>query len=94
LYRQTLLGLALLVAFSGVAVAQVDADLCGDDAADATTRAEACSRLIRSGKYRGNNLAVVHNNRGIAYRRQNDLTRAHAEYTEALRLNPQYAKAH
>src|SRR5262249_15322843 len=89
---RVLLGLAAALAVAGAAIAD-DADLCADDGADAPARIDACTRLTRSGKYRGNNLAAVYNNRGIAYRRQNEFARAQADYTEAIRLNPQYDKA-
>jgi len=84
---RVLLGLAAALAVAGAAIAD-DADLCADDGADAPARIDACTRLTRSGKYRGNNLAAVYNNRGIAYRRQNEFARAQADYTEAIRLNP------
>src|SRR5262245_42166242 len=90
--HRVLLGLVLTIA-AGAAIAD-DADLCGDDGADPSARADACTRIARTGKYRGSNLAAVYNNRGIANRRQNELTRAHADYTEAIRLNPQYDKAY
>jgi len=87
-FHRVLLGLAAAILLAGAAIAD-DAETCSDDNADPAVRADTCTRMIRSGKYRGNDLAAVHNNRGIAYRRQNDLTRAQNDYSEAIRLNPQ-----
>ena len=92
MFRRSLLAIAAALALTGAAAAN-DADLCGEDSTEPSLRAEACTRLIRTGKYRGNNLAAVHNNRGIAYRELNDFARAHSDYSEAVRLNPLYEKA-
>ena len=73
------------------AVAHATPEQCSDDKAEPADRIEACTRLIRTGKYRGEQLATVHNNRAIAYRRMNDLTRAQADYSEAIRLKPDFA---
>src|SRR5262245_28267403 len=91
--HRILLALAGMLALATAALAD-NADTCSDDNAEAAARADACTRLIRSGKYRGNHLAAVLNNRAIAYRRQNDLNRALADYNEAVRLDPQYYKAY
>ena len=50
----------------------------------------ACSNLISSG-ITGSILATVYNHRGLARERSGDFDGAIADYTEAIRLNPNYA---
>src|SRR5262245_25012470 len=69
--HRVLFGLAAALVVAGAALAD-DADLCADDGVDLSARVDACTRLARTGKYRNANLAAVYNNRGIAYRRQNE----------------------
>src|SRR5580700_6796925 len=53
-----------------------------------------CTALIESGTQSPQNIPVVFNNRGIAYRAKGDLDRAIADYTEAIRLDPNYDVAY
>src|SRR4051812_560024 len=46
---------------------------------------QACTTLVGSGRYAGNNLAIVYFNRGIAYGRLGDYDRAIGEFDAALR---------
>src|ERR1700755_834182 len=41
---------------------------------------EACTTLLGSGRYTGDNLAIVYANRGIAYARSGDYDRAISEF--------------
>ena len=54
----------------------------------------SCTALIRSGRFSGNNLAVIFDNRGNAYTLKHDYNRAIADYNQAIRLNPRNAKAY
>ena len=53
----------------------------------------ACTALITSGKYQGPNLAVLHQDRGLAERAKGDLGAAADDFSEAIELNPDYARA-
>jgi tetratricopeptide (TPR) repeat protein len=48
----------------------------------------ACTRAIESGQFSGTELAQLHTNRGVERRRQRDIDGAIADYTDAIRLNP------
>ena len=57
-------------------------------------RIAACAALIESGRYQPLNLAILHHNRGAAMRAKGDLAGAIAEFAEAIKLNPDYARAY
>jgi hypothetical protein len=77
------LGLCAALVFAGqilaiqAAAAADDDELCADDKVTVAERIAACNRQLAA-KPTGNDLAIIYNNRGIAYRRQNDLDRAYA----------------
>src|SRR5580704_15845876 len=54
----------------------------------------ACSRAIASGEFRGEELAKIYANRGTEYKNKGDLDRAIADYSEAIRLDPEHVKAY
>src|SRR5262249_32721304 len=56
-------------------------------------RIAACTRLIESSQLSNDNLAGAFNNRGSEYRAKRDYDRAIADFSEAIRLVPNYAKA-
>lgn len=84
----TVLALAGLPA---VAVAD-DADTCARQSGDAAIA--ACSRAIASGDFRGEELAKIYLNRGVEYKNKSDLDRAIADYSEAIRADPNRAAAY
>lgn len=53
-----------------------------------------CTRIISAAKEPSQALAIAYNNRGVGYRSKGELLRAFADYTEALRLDPTYARAY
>ena len=70
-----------------------DAAICKDGRALPDAKIEACGRLIESAKPKGKDMAVVRNSRGDAYFSNKEYDRAIADYDEAIRLDPGYARA-
>jgi len=66
----------------------------GLNAAAPDAQAQACTALLGSGRYVGDNLAIVRANLGIAYARSGDYDRAIGEFDTALRINPNYTRAY
>lgn len=56
-------------------------------------QASSCSALIQSGKLNKADLAVTFTHRGDTYLQKNDYDRAIADYTDAIRNNPNYGRA-
>ena len=54
----------------------------------------ACTRLIASSEIGSRNQAIAHNNRANAYIRLGQRSKAIADYSAAIRLNPKYANAY
>ena len=52
-----------------------------------------CTALIQAGQYDSSGLALVYNNRGTAHDAKKDYDRAIADYSEAIRLAPDHARA-
>jgi tetratricopeptide (TPR) repeat protein len=50
----------------------------------------ACTRLINSGKYSGQGLAILYYNRGIIYFNRNDYASAVREYSASISADPSY----
>ena len=48
----------------------------------------ACDRAIASGKFDGDLLSELHNNRGVEYKSKHELDRAIADFSDAIKLNP------
>jgi tetratricopeptide (TPR) repeat protein len=78
--------------------------LCGpaawaDDLADCNQmtdldrRIRGCTNLIGQGKFQGSSLAVLHDNRGLAYGAKGDLDRAIADHAKAIEIDPADATA-
>jgi Flp pilus assembly protein TadD len=51
-------------------------------------RQAACTQAIASKSYSNLSLAILFNDRGIAYQNKGDLGRAIADYSEAIQLDP------
>jgi tetratricopeptide (TPR) repeat protein len=51
-------------------------------------RIDGCSAVIKAGREKGDKLAEVFNNRGVAYRLKGEYDRAIADYEQALKLKP------
>ena len=52
-----------------------------------------CTTLIDSGRYQPPNLAILHHDRAVAMRAKGDIAGALGDFAEAIRLNPDYARA-
>jgi tetratricopeptide (TPR) repeat protein len=78
----TLAALALLAA----PAAANDREICDKGTGEAAVA--ACGRAIASGQYSGADLAKLHTNRGVEYKRQGKLDAAIADYDAAIGLNP------
>ena len=74
-------------------VSQSDEEDCTRSTEPAAVIA-ACTRLIDSGQFTSHNLAIFHYDRGIAHKNKKDFDQALADYSEAIRLDPNYANAH
>jgi tetratricopeptide (TPR) repeat protein len=61
---------------------------CRGDTRDLDQQIEGCTRAIRSGQFRGKDLAWAYTNRGSVYDYKRDFDHAIADLTEAIRLDP------
>jgi lipoprotein NlpI len=92
-FRQVLIAvltIATLVMLAGPAAAD-DWATCYKQSGDVAF--SACSRAIESESYQASDVAILYNNRGIEYWRKDDNDRAIQDYDQAIKFNPQYAKA-
>ena len=67
-----------------------DARQCDGKAAP-DLQIENCTAAIDANSFAGNDLALLFNNRGLAYYAKRDIGRAIADFTEATRLDPDFA---
>jgi tetratricopeptide (TPR) repeat protein len=58
--------------------------------ADPDTRIAGCTALIQTHQDTAQNLSIMYNNRGNAYNRKGDHDRAIQDFSEAIRLSPQF----
>ena len=56
-------------------------------------RISGCAAVIRGGREKGDKVAEVLNNRGMAYRSKDDIDRAIQDYNRAIQINPKFASA-
>jgi lipoprotein NlpI len=77
----------------GVAAAKADdTATCNKGSGDETIA--ACTRVISSNKFKGQNLSIIFVNRGNAYHGKGDHDRAIADHSEAIRIEPKYGPAY
>jgi tetratricopeptide (TPR) repeat protein len=85
---------AFALALPCLAAAADDKTICGDQRTPADPKIAACTRLIKSGKLGDVSLSAAFNNRGSGHADKRDLARALADYTEAIRLDPDSGAAY
>jgi tetratricopeptide (TPR) repeat protein len=71
--------------------ADPNAIICHDKSGDEAIA--GCTAAIQSGKLSGIGLAIAFYGRGFEFQMQKNATRAIADFTEAIRINPQEAAA-
>jgi tetratricopeptide (TPR) repeat protein len=90
-------GAIALAAVTGLANAQLAPqwETCtGNPGIDWDQQITSCTALIQSGNESTENLAIAFYNRGLAYENKEDYARAIADYSEAIRLDPNDADAY
>src|SRR6267378_1977540 len=84
--------------FAGQAPAQQKSQAwtwCVNDAkASADLQISGCTTVIQSGRETTRNIAIAFNNRGNAYHDKKEYDRAIADYDQAVKLDPNYARAY
>jgi tetratricopeptide (TPR) repeat protein len=89
--------LLLALSLSGPAVADFasDRENCTSSTdIDSDVVIGACTRQIKSGRWKGRDLAICYSNRGRAYFRKDQRDEAIANLSEAIRIDPKYATAY
>jgi tetratricopeptide (TPR) repeat protein len=82
-------GAAVAVMLGLQTAAADDLQTCQDESGDAAIA--ACTRVIASGRYSGDDLATLYGDRGVEYGKNGELDRAIADFEQAIKLNPQDA---
>ena len=72
---------------------QQAAKSCNSKSTDVDVQLNACTQIIESGKVNKKEISFAYNNRGAAFNQKREYDRAVSEYTRAIDLNPQYARA-
>lgn len=92
-FGRVLVNLSLVAPLSVVAVpaAAVDRQTCFEETGEVAIA--ACTRLISSGEFDGDALAVIYFDRGVTWYTIGEYDRAIQDYDRALKLTPQFAQA-
>jgi tetratricopeptide (TPR) repeat protein len=93
--RQVAFAVLFLAAWSHTAEADFTQEIqrCDFGGNHPDIRIVACTRNIQSGRFTGQNLATAFTNRGLAYKSKGQWDRAIADFSEAIRLKPDFATA-
>jgi tetratricopeptide (TPR) repeat protein len=86
-----LLGVSFVAASAHAQTTQERRWCEGEDQATPNQRIDACSAVIKAGREKGDKLAEVFNDRGVAHRLNGDYDRAIADFSQAIRLNGKLA---
>jgi len=79
------------------ALAQSEAEnwkTCANNSADPDLKIASCTAIVQSGQETAENAAVAYYDRGTAYDDKDQLDSAIADYSEAIRIKPDYANAY
>jgi len=88
--KWTLAALIGMTAFCfAVPAAADDGETCVRGSGD--TAIEACTRLLKSGRFDKRNLALIYSNRANQWERKGDLDKAMQDHSEAIRTDATYA---
>src|SRR5678816_2954941 len=85
--KWTIVGMA--GAWLAVPAVADDGELCVRGSGDAAI--EACTRLLKSGRFDKRNLALIYSNRANQWERKGDFDQAMQDHSEAIRTDPAYA---
>ncbi len=87
---------AIIVSVAGTvpAAADMKQDLADCPDPRRSTSADACTRVLTSGRLPKSQHYIAYFNRGWAHRQAGDSARAQADFTTVLKLNPRYANAY
>ncbi len=93
--RHVVLAVLFLAAWTPTAQADFSQEIrrCDFGGNHPDIRIVACTRNIQSGRFTGQNLAVAFTNRGLAYKSKGQWDRAIADFSEAIRLKPDFVTA-
>ncbi len=87
------IALAAMVVFANAQLSPNWQNCTGNPGVEWDLQIKSCTRLIQSGIESNENLAIAFYNRALAYENMEDYDRAIADYSEALRFNPNDADA-
>lgn len=86
-------GLLLLAGLASPVFAGMDDDLANCTAAKGRDSADACTRVMNSGRLPREQFYIGYFNRGAGYRKAGDLDAALADFNRVVSLNPDFARA-
>ncbi len=81
-------------AMDGPAGAQSSGRVCGASSDRPADIVKACTAIIRSGKAPASRIAIAYAQRGVALMDMNEIERAFADFTEAIRRDPKHAASY
>jgi tetratricopeptide (TPR) repeat protein len=81
--------IGITAAWFVVPAAADDSETCVRGSGDAAI--EACTRLLKSGRFNKSNLALIYSNRANQWERKGDFDKAMQDHAEAIRTDPAYA---
>src|SRR4029078_12792967 len=87
-------GFLLLAVLTSGAQAGMSQDLSSCTAAKNSAAANACTRVMDSGRLPREQLYIVYFNRGTAFRRAGDFDKAISDFTKVLELKPSFTRAY
>jgi tetratricopeptide (TPR) repeat protein len=87
------IALAAMTVFANAQLSPKWQTCTGNPGIEWNLQIKSCTTLVQSGAESKENVAIAFYNRGLAYENTEDYDRAIADYSEAIRLNPNDADA-